>query len=137
MKNKLILWAVLLGAGFLAGFLPQFAKCSRLQAELHATRQELAVCGERMQLSEYRDLAVQIYLEAARKNYGLAAEAATRFFQGLRQHAGETPNEELKRRLEEILRLRDAITAGLAKAEPAVMVSLEQLLAETREKARP
>lgn len=137
MKNKLIVWAVLLGVGFLAGFVPQFVKCSRLEAELQGARQELVACGERMRLSEYRDLAAQIYLEAARKNYGLAAEAATRFFQGLREHAGETADAELKRRLEEILRLRDGVTAGLAKAEPAVMASLEQLLAETREKVRP
>jgi hypothetical protein len=137
VKNKLIVWAVLLGAGFLAGFVPQFAKRSRIEAELREARQELVACGEKLRLSGHRDLAAQVYLEGARKNYGLAAEAASRFFQGLRQHAGETPDADLKRRLEEILRLRDTVTAGLAKAEPAVMASLEQLLGETREKLRP
>jgi hypothetical protein len=137
VKNKLIVWAVLPAAGFLAGFVPQFAKCSRMETELRRTRQELVACGERLRLSAHRDLAAQVYLEGARRNYGLAAEAASRFFQGLRQHAGETPDADLKRRLEEVLRLRDTVTAGLARAEPAVMASLEQLLAETREKLRP
>ena len=82
-------------------------------------------------------MAAMIYLETARRNYGLAAEAASRFFTSLSEYSGQVADPQLKKRLEEILGLRDSITAGLAKGEPAVLSGLESLLLQTQQKAQP
>jgi hypothetical protein len=137
MKNNLILWSVLLVLGFLGGFVPQFMKAGRLETDLRTAERKLGVCEQSARFSQFRDLAAVMYLETARKNYGVAAEAAGRFFQGLRQCAGHIADPELSKRLEEVLNSRDSITAGLAKADPGVLSEMESLLLQTQQKLKP
>ena len=63
--SKIIVGLVLIGIVFLIGFFPQYVKVARLE-------EDLASCQLRGQLSELRDLAALMYLEASQKNYGLA-----------------------------------------------------------------
>ena len=44
MRHKLVLWFVLLIAGFLVGLILQYAKLQRLQNELSASTNQLGSC---------------------------------------------------------------------------------------------
>ena len=78
MQNKIIVAAVALIAVFLVGFIPQYAKAVRLESELRQSRQEAAG-------AEIRDLIGLAYVQASQKNYGLAAETSSRFFNRVRE----------------------------------------------------
>ena len=136
MKWKLIVGLVVAAGLFLAGYVPQFLQVRRLEVDLESARQKAASCELDARLSRFRDLATSIYLEAARKNYGLAATSAGEFFQGLRQLAGETSDQALKTNLEGVLGARDSVTAGLAKADAAVLAELEGLVANAQRAVR-
>jgi hypothetical protein len=128
MRNRLILWLALLFAGFLAGFIPQYLKAQRSDAELSNTRQQLTSCRAETQLSQLRDTAAMMYLEATRKNYGIAQEYSQHFFDQVQQATAQTADPAVKKSLDDILKLRDPITAALAKGDPAVLSDLQSVL---------
>ena len=123
MQNKIIVAAVALIAVFLVGFVPQYAKAVRLESELRQSRQDAA--GAAM-----RDLIGLAYVQASQKNYGLAAETSSRFFNRVRELANQTPDANRRKAL------RDKITAELAKGDAAVMGDLQELFVKTRESTR-
>ncbi|MBZ5726907.1 MAG: hypothetical protein LAP87_18160 [Acidobacteriia bacterium] len=125
MKNRFVVVFVLLIAVFLISFVPQYARAKRLEEELRAARQENA----RAQL---RDLAGLAYLEASQRNYGLTAEASNRFFDRARELANQASDANGRKPLEELLSLRDRISAELAKGDPAVLNDLQALFLKTR-----
>jgi hypothetical protein len=128
MKNRLILWLLLLVVGFLAGFIPQYLKKQSISQELTATKQQLDSCGARVAMSQLRDTASMLYLEATQKNYGTAADYSRRLFEGIQQQAGKTSDPIVKATLDDVLKSRDAITAELAKGDPAVITNLQPLV---------
>ncbi len=129
MNNKIIVTAVLLIAAFLVGFVPQYFKANRLENELRQSRQEAAG-------AELRDLIGFAYVQASQKNYGLAAETSSRFFNRVREVANQTQDANRRKALEELLALRDSVTAELAKGDAAVMGDLGQLFAKARPATR-
>jgi type II secretory pathway pseudopilin PulG len=128
MRNRLLLWVVLLVAGFLAGFVPQYLKAQHTSAELSNTKQQLASCQVETRLSRLRDAAAMMYLEATRKNYGTAQEHSRRFFDHVQQATTQTADPAVKKTMDDILKLRDPITAALAKGDPAVLSDLQLVL---------
>ena len=93
--NKIIVVAVLFVVGFLAGFLPQYAKAKRLERELGVARQEHS-------LAQLRDLAGLAYLQANQKDYGLAAGTSTLFFDHTREVASQTTDSSGRKPLEDL-----------------------------------
>jgi hypothetical protein len=73
------------------------------------------------------------YFQANQKDYGLAAGTSTRFFDRTREVVNQTPEPGVKKPLEDLLSLRDTITAGLAKGDPAVLSDLQALFVKTRQ----
>ena len=118
--------AVLEVLTFLAGFLPGSVKGQRQENELREARLE----NSRAQL---RDLASLAYLQASQKDYGLAAGTSTRLFNRTREVAGQTSDSAGRKSLEDVLTLRDPITAKLATGDPAVLNELQDLLVKTRQ----
>ena len=126
MDKKIMVVAVLLIVAFSSGFLPQYAKGKRLERELGEARQE----NGRAQL---RDLAGLAYLQASQKDYGLAGGTSARFFDRTREVANQTPDSSGRKPLEDLLKLRDQITAELARGDPGVVNDLQTLLVKTRQ----
>lgn len=126
MKNKIIVAAVLIVVVFLAGFLPSYVKANRLENELREARREHS-------LAQLRDLACLAYFQASQKDYGLAAGTSTRFFNRTREVANQAPDASVRRPLEDLLSLRDPITAELAKGDPGVLGDLQALFVKTRQ----
>jgi hypothetical protein len=124
MKNKAIVAAAVVVAVFLLGFLPQYMKANRLDGELRTTRQQL-------EGAELRDLIGLAYLQASQKNFGLASETTSRFFNRAREvAAGRKP-------IEDLTAPRDKITAALAKGDPAAINDLQDLFLKTRQATAP
>jgi hypothetical protein len=128
MRNKLILCLVLLVAGFLVGFIPQYLKAQRSRAELSNATQQLASCRLETQFSQLRDTAAMMYLEATRKNYGIAEEHSRHFFSQVQQASTQNADSAIKKTLEDVLTLRDPITSALAKGDPGVLPDLQLVL---------
>jgi hypothetical protein len=126
VRDKIIVVAVLLVVVFLAGFLPSYAKANRLENELREARRDLS-------LAQLRDLACLAYFQANQKDYGLAAGTSTRFFDRTREAASQSPDSIVRKSLEDLLSLRDPITAGLAKGDPGVLSDLQALFVKTRQ----
>ena len=137
MRNKLILWLVLVAAGFLGGFIPQYLRASRTEGELARLRQELDASQRQLELANVRDLAARLYLETLSKNFGLAMQTAGQFFKQVRSLVEAAPKNEMRTALEEVLSMQDHVTAGLAKADPAIQFDLQTLLEKTREATKP
>jgi hypothetical protein len=126
VKNKTISVVVLVVVVFLAGFLPSYVKAHRLENELREARHEQS-------LAQLRDLASLTYFQANQKDYGLAAGTATRFFDGTQEAVNQAPDASARKPLEDLLSLRDPITAGLAKGDPGVLGDLQTLFLKTRQ----
>ena len=125
MKNKAVISAIVLVVVFLVGFVPQYAKVNRLEAELRQ-----AQMGNTS--AELRDLAGLAYIQASQKNYGNAAGTAARFFNRVRETANQIPDTNARKSYEDLLISRDKITAQLAKGEPGVMGDLQDLFVRTQ-----
>ena len=80
MRHKIVLWLLLLLAGFLVGFILQYSRLHRVQQELSASTKQLGPCQSSQQLLQLRDTATMMYLEVAQKNYGKAGEYSSEVF---------------------------------------------------------
>jgi outer membrane murein-binding lipoprotein Lpp len=125
MKNKVVISAIVLVVVFLAGFVPQYAKVNRLEAELRQAQMGNAS-------AELRDLAGLAYIQASQKNYGNSAGTAARFFNRVREAANQIPDANARKTYEDLLISRDKIAAQLAKGEAGVMGDLQDLFVRTR-----
>ena len=126
MNNKIVVVGVLLVVAFLAGFLPSYVKARRLENELREARHE-------QNLAQLRDMASLAYFQANQKDYGLAGGTATRFFDCTQEAVKQAPDAGARKPLEDLLNLRDPITAGLAKGDPGVLSDLQALFLKTRQ----
>jgi hypothetical protein len=129
VRNKIIMTAIALVAVFLLGFVPQYIKANRLETELRQFRQEIAG-------AQLRDLIGLAYVQANQKNYGLAAETSSRFFSRVREMANQTQDASSRKALEDLLALRDRVTAELAKGDATVMGDLQEIFVKTRQATR-
>ena len=129
MKNKTIVAAIALITVFLVGFVPQYVKVNRLENELRQSRQEATG-------AELRDLIGFAYVQASQKNYGLAAETSSRFFSRVREVANQTQDANRRKGLDDLLALRDSVTAALAKGDASVVGDLQQLFVKARQVTR-
>jgi hypothetical protein len=127
--NKFIVGTIALFAFFLIGFVPPFVKANRLENELRQSRQDGAG-------AELRDLIGLAYVQGNQKNYGLATETTSRFFNRAREVANQTQDASRRKALEDLLSSRDKVTAELAKGDAAVTGDLQQLFIQTRQATR-
>jgi hypothetical protein len=124
VRQKIILGASIVIAVFLAGFVPQYARASRLQNELRRAQ-------EAASFADLRSAVALAYVQANEKNYGLAAGTSARFFNRAHELASQAQDETRKGMLESLLAPRDRITAELAKGDAAAIGDLGQLFRET------
>jgi len=136
MQRKLVLWFVLLIAGFLSGFILQYARLQRVQQELSASTRLLGSCRSSEQLSQLRDTATIMYLEAVQKNYGKAGEYSKEFFDQAQRIVSGTEDSALHNLLRDILATRDQITADLAKGDAAALSEIQPVLSKLEQTAK-
>ena len=128
--------AAVAAAAFLTGFLIQYGRARNLNKSLESARAELNACQRRNDIAGLRDLMGLTYLEVNRKNYGLAQQHASRFFDRVREVRGQAPDPSLEAVLSEALAERDAIIAALARGDAAVQERVQKVYGGLLE-ARP
>ncbi len=125
MAKKIGLIAAALVVAFLAGFLPEYSKRTSAESQLKQAER-------RNRQADVRDLAALAYVQAAQKNFGMAAQTAGRLFDRVQALASDRTDPAESQRFAQVLTMRDSITAGLAKADPAVLSGLQELYLKTR-----
>jgi hypothetical protein len=136
MRNNLIVWPILLIAGFLAGFIPQHSTANRLEDKVSASTVQIEACQFSEQLSQLRDAAALMYLEATQENYGTSGDDANRFFDQAQRLANSTQDEALRNLLGGILSMRDRIIADLAKGDAAVVSEMQPILSKVEQSTK-
>ena len=136
MQRKLVLWFVLLIVGFLAGLILQYARLQQAQQELSASTKQLGSCQASEQLSQVRDTATAMFLEAVQKNYGKAGEHSKEFFDQAQRIQSSTADPVLRDLLRDTLATRDQITADLAKGDAAALSDIQLLLSKIEQTAK-
>jgi hypothetical protein len=136
MRRKLVLWSVLLIAGFLIGFILQYVRLQRVQQELSASTKQLGSCQFSEQLSQLRDTASTMFLEAVQKNYGKAGEYSKQFFDQAQRIVSSNEDPALLTLLRDILGNRDQITADLAKGDAAALSEIQLVLSKLEQAAK-
>jgi hypothetical protein len=136
MRSKLVLWFLLLLAGFLVGFILQYSRLQRVQQELSASTKQLGSCQSSQQLAQLRDAATMMYLEAVQKNYGKAGEYSKEVFDQAQQIANSTDDSALRNLLRDTLATRDQVTANLAKGDAAALSETQLVLSKLEQTAK-
>ena len=136
MRRKLVLWFGLLIAGFLTGFVLQYARLQRVQRELSASTKQLGSCQSSEQLSQLRDTATMMYLEVVQKNYGKAGEYSKEFFDQAQRIVSSTDDPTLRNLLRDTLATRDQITADLARGDAAALSEIQPVLSRLEQTSK-
>ena len=136
MRHKLVLWFLLLLAGFLIGFILQYSRLRQVQKELSASTTQLGSCQSSQQLSQLRDTATMMYLEVVQKNYGKAGEYSKVLFDKAQQILSSTDDPSLRTLLRDTLAIRDQITGDLAKGDAGALSATQALLSKLEQTAR-
>jgi hypothetical protein len=134
-KMCLIVGGVLVVAAFLLGFVPQYLKGKALDNQLGAVQQQLNSEREKSQMDELGLLCGHVYLETNLKNYGLAGQYSTKFFDGVQAMMSQAPDSNRQLFLQETLAQRDAVTGGLAQGDPGTMSAVQDLFKRALEAA--
>jgi hypothetical protein len=134
-KIGLIVGGVLIVAAFLLGFVPQYLKGKSLDNQLGAVRQQLNSEREKSQMDELGLLCGRVYLETNLKNYGLASQYSTEFFDGVQAMMSQAPDSNRQSFLQETLAQRDAVTGGLAQGNPGTLSAVQDLFKRALEAA--
>jgi len=122
MQTKLAMVAVAVAAllaAFLVGYWPQREQRLAIQAEADTLRTGLAAAEGRVRAGEILGRVLTVKEITMRQNYGLALDRSSALFDAVRQEAMQTSIGGLRDSLTAVLDRRDAVTAGLAKADPA------------------
>lgn len=135
-KLFLIVGAVLVVAALLLGFIPQYLKNRDLESQLSVVRQQLESEREKSQMDELDLLCGRVYLETDLKNYGLASQYSSRFFDRTREMMNQVSSPNRKALLQEMLAQRDLVTGGLAKGDPRTVSVVQDLFRRMLENAQ-
>jgi len=136
MRRKLILWFLLLIVGFIIGFILQYSRLQKLRQELSVSEKRLVICQFSEQLSQLRDTATMMYLEAVEKNYGKSGEYSKEFFDQAQRIVGSAEEPALRNLLHDILATRDQITADLARGDSTVLSEIQPVLSKLEQTAK-
>ncbi|CAN5707521.1 hypothetical protein BH10ACI4_BH10ACI4_23110 [soil metagenome] len=125
--------------GFFGGFIPEYIAKSHVETKVmeltgqgEAMQSTLRDKGRQLQLNEFALQAAVVSADATASNYADASASASALFTGLRQYVDRVGKDESTEQIQEVLKMRDATIAGLAKADP----STRQTIAEIFEKLK-
>src|ERR1700757_4567033 len=119
MRVHVTVWLVLLIAGFLAGYIPEYLKNRGLRAQLENPQKTIDSLKVQNQFGELRDEASMALLEMSRQNYGLARDHINEYYNRLKDLTDMVQDPNLKKALQDLSATHDSIIANLATANPA------------------
>jgi hypothetical protein len=132
MKRFLVLLVVgLVGAAYAAGYWPERQRRVALESQMRAIEERLAEAEARVRLGGLLARLLTLMDVVGEKNYGQGLGLSSAFFDEVRAEAGRTP-PPFRDLLEGVIKRRDAVTASLTQADPAVLGTLREVQGELR-----
>lgn len=123
----LVIWA------FLLGYWPQRKQAQAIEQENIQLKTELASAQALGRIAHLQNELLVLIEQAEAQNYGEAQKLSNSFFDDIRKEIDRDKGSPYSSKLEAILARRDAVTAGLAKAEAPTIGALRQSLTEMRD----
>ncbi|MCI0486150.1 MAG: hypothetical protein L0229_06070, partial [Blastocatellia bacterium] len=123
LPQKIAIGAAALIVVFLLGYVPSCVGARNAEEQ----RAELE---KKLKMAELRSQLGMASYEANRNNYANASEFSTNFFNGLRAAIDSAEDDEVKKKLQAMMALRDEITTNLAQADPVVKEKLARMYAD-------
>jgi hypothetical protein len=120
------------GAAALAGYWPEHQRRQALAEQLAGVRAELAEATARVRLGDLLGQLLALEDAVAAQNYGQGQALASPLFDAVRVEATRVEAGTSRAALEQVVRLRDPLTAGLARGEPATLARVEEAEAHVR-----
>jgi hypothetical protein len=118
---------VVIAGSYVAGWLPERRARMAAEEQVVALEEQLAGAQARLRVGELLGQALTLKEVAARRDYGQAQELSSVFFDAVRQEEMVTTDSALRGALGSALAGRDAVTAALARSEPAVTETLHDV----------
>lgn len=128
-----ILGILLLGGAYLGGYWPQRQKIQAAEKNGVLAAQQLASAQAVVHVTRLENDLVALVDQTQNQNYGEAQKLSSKFFDDLKAEIDRAPGEPYRTNLETILGRRDAVTAGLTRADAATIGPLRQSLSEIRQ----
>lgn len=123
----LVVWA------FLLGYWPQHKQSLAVEQENVQLKNQLASADALGRIARLENQLLVLIEQTEGQNYGEAQKLSNSFFDEIRKEIDRDKGSPYVPKLEAILARRDAITAGLARAEAPTIGGLRQSLTEMRE----
>jgi hypothetical protein len=128
MLRRIFVVIVLMALSLGGGYWYEHSRWAAAESKSEALSAQLAQDNGTIDLYRLQDQLLSLVQDTGNKNYGDAAALSTKFFDNLRAEASRSTQPEVASALLSIQNQRDAVTAGLAKADPKVHDLLVQLL---------
>ncbi|HEY7515226.1 MAG TPA: hypothetical protein VIC87_12140 [Vicinamibacteria bacterium] len=127
MKKALVLLAAfLVAAAYVGGLWPERQRRLALEGEARILEHRLEDAEARVRLCGLLAELHGLTEAVRRKNYDQAGQLSSRFFDHARAESRRVSVPAFHDSLEAVLHLRDPVTAGLARADPATLEQLGQ-----------
>jgi len=123
----LIIWA------FLLGYWPQHKQSLALEQENAQLKNQLGSAEAVGRIARLENELLVLIEQTEGQNYGEAQKLSNAFFDDVHKEVDRDKSAAYVPKLQAILARRDAITAGLARAEAPTVGVLKQSLTEMRE----
>ena len=125
-KTLALVFLVLLIASYLVGYIPEHRQRQAAETELADLRTRFTQTQGRLRICDLHNRLLSLIERVQEQNYGEAQKLSTEFFDQVRIAANEMPAGGQRSVLETTLQMRDAVTTGLAKGDPASLEALKQ-----------
>ena len=132
-KIMLLVVVVLVIWAFLLGYWPQKKQVQAIEQENVQLKAELASSQALGRIAHLQNELLILIEQTEAQNYGEAQKISNSFFDDVRKEIDRDKGAPYLAKLEAIHARRDAVTAGLAKAEAPTVGALRQSLTEMRE----
>ena len=114
----------LAGLAFLAGYWPERQRRQALEGQLTSLRADLAEAQARVRLGGLLGQILAAEDAVSAQNYGEAQALSSKFFDAVRTESTRTAAGSFKDGLENVIRMRDPVTASLTRGDPQALTLL-------------
>lgn len=131
LSFALAFFIVLVG-GYIWGYWSEHQQLVQVQSAIPQKDQQITKAGNVARVAHLENELLALLDQAAAQNYGEAQKLSGRFFDEVRVEADRPTSAPYRQTLEDILARRDAVTAGLARADSTTVDPLRQSLDQLR-----
>jgi hypothetical protein len=132
-RIMLLLVVILIGVAYFIGYWPEHQQLTALQQDNDTIKKQLASAEALGRIARLENELLVLIEQTESQNYGEAQKNSNQFFDDVRKEIDRDKAAPYASKLEAVLGRRDAVTAGLAKAEATTVSTLRQSLSEMRE----